>query len=275
MAIATTQRTAAQLREHYEIEKELAGRLRRATRNERRQLYNVVYDERTQRIPHHPLAAQGADPVRQMRGALPQFRLLQPFLRKETVFMEIGPGDCALAFAVAQQVKQVYAVDVSDSLVNKVERPANFTLAIANGIDVPVPASSVDLAYSNQMMEHLHPEDARDQLVGIYRAMAPGGRYICVTPNRLSGPWDISRYFDQEATGLHLKEYTITEQAETFQAAGFRQVRVFLSYGGRHLSPQLPVAPIRWLEWGLEQLPHAQCRKIAHGLIAVKVVAIK
>lgn len=275
MATATVQRTAAQLREHYEIEKELGMRLRRATKTERRELYNVVYDERIRRIPHHPLAAQAADPVAKMRGALPQFRLVEPFLHKDLVFMEIGPGDCALAFAVARRVKQVYAVDVSDSLVNHVERPANFVLSIANGIDIPVPANCVHLAYSNQMMEHLHPEDARDQLAGIYRAMAPGGRYICVTPNRLSGPWDISRHFDQEATGLHLKEYTITEQAETFQAAGFRQVRVFLSYGGRHLSPQFPVAPIRWLEWGLEQLPHAQCRKIAHGLVAVKVVAIK
>lgn len=275
MAMTTTQRTAAQLREHYEIEKELAMRLRHAAKAERRTLYNVVYDERIRRIPHHPLATQAADPVAQMRGALPQLRLLQPFLRKETVFMEIGPGDCALAFAVARQVQHVYALDVSDSLVNRVERPANFTLSISNGIDIPAPAGSVHLAYSNQMMEHLHPEDAHDQLMGICRAMAPGGRYICVTPNRLSGPWDISRHFDQEATCLHLKEYTITEQAETFQAAGFRQVRVFVSYGGRHLSPQLPVAPIRWLEWGLAQLPHAHCRKIAHGLVAVKVVAIK
>lgn len=275
MATVTTQRMAAQLREHYEIEKELGARLRHATKTERRTLYNEVYDERIRRIPSHPLAAQAADPVAQVRGALPQFRLLQPFLRKETIFMEIGPGDCALAFAVARQVKHVYAVDVSDSLVNRVERPANFTLSISNGIDIPVPANCVHLAYSNQMMEHLHPEDACDQLQGIYQAMAPGGRYICVTPNRLSGPWDISRYFDQEATGLHLKEYTITEQAETFRSAGFSQVRLFLSYGGRHLSPQLPVAPIRWLEWGLEQLPHAQCRKIAHGLVAVKVVAIK
>jgi hypothetical protein len=31
-------------------------------------------------------------------------------------------------------------------------------------------------------MEHLHPEDAFEQLRNIIRALAPGGRYVCITP---------------------------------------------------------------------------------------------
>lgn len=275
MATHTEQRTMTQLREHYEIEKELANRLRRATSTERRHLYPVVYDERLQRIPHHPLLTQAQDGKARMAAVIPQLRLLQPFLTRETVFLEIGPGDCALSLEVAKQVKKVYAVDVSDGLVQDTTRPANFELHLSDGIQVSVPANSSNLAYSNQLMEHLHPEDAHEQLLGIYRAVAPGGHYICITPNRLSGPWDISRHFDQNATGLHLKEYTIAELAAEFRAAGFRQVRVFLSYGGHHLSPRLPVTPFRWLEWGLARLPHAQGRKIAHGLTAVKVIATK
>ena len=38
-------RSAAQIRAHYDIEKELAGRLRRAGPAERRHLYTEVYDE--------------------------------------------------------------------------------------------------------------------------------------------------------------------------------------------------------------------------------------
>lgn len=275
MTTQTAKRTMTQLREHYEIEKELANRLRSATSMERRHLYAVVYDERLQRIPHHPLLTQAQDTKSRMAAVLPQLRLLQPFLTRSTVFLEIGPGDCALALEVAKQVKKVYAVDVSDGLVQAGARPANFELYLSDGIQVPAPANSSHLAYSNQLMEHLHPEDAHEQLLGIYRALAPGGRYICVTPNRLSGPWDISRHFDRFATGLHLKEYTIAEFADTFREAGFRQVRVFLSYGGHHLSPQLPVLPFRWLEWGVARLPHTQGRKIAHGLTAVKVIATK
>jgi predicted SAM-dependent methyltransferase len=38
-----------------------------------------------------------------------------------------------------------------------------------------VRAESVDLAYSNQLMEHLHPDDASEQLANVYRALKPGG----------------------------------------------------------------------------------------------------
>ena len=39
------QRTPEQLREHFTIERELADRLRYATRDQRRSLYSAVYDE--------------------------------------------------------------------------------------------------------------------------------------------------------------------------------------------------------------------------------------
>ena len=48
-------RTFEQIREHYEIEKELAARLRSASKEERRNLYTAVYDELMQRVPQHPL----------------------------------------------------------------------------------------------------------------------------------------------------------------------------------------------------------------------------
>ena len=38
-------RRPALLRQHYEVERELADRLRHATREQRRSLYGLVYDE--------------------------------------------------------------------------------------------------------------------------------------------------------------------------------------------------------------------------------------
>ena len=70
-------------------------------------------------------------------------------------------------------------------------------------------------------MEHLHPDDAVDQLKNIYNALVNGGKYICITPNRLTGPHDISKYFDNVATGFHLKEYTVTELSGLFREVGF------------------------------------------------------
>lgn len=268
-------RTPAQVREHYEVEKKLAARLRNAARAERRSLYHTVYDERLRAIPHHPLLTRATNEQARARAVTPQLRLIRSFVHRDSVFMEVGPGDCALAMAVAQHVRHVYAIDVSDGLVQDAVRPKNFALLLSDGISVPVPPNSIDLAYSNQVMEHLHPEDAFDQLCHIYTALKPGGAYLCITPNRLSGPWDISRNFDSEATGLHLKEYTITEMRQLFRAVGFAQVKTFVSSGGTRLSPLMPVELVCAIEWALEKIPRGFTKQTANALAAIKVLAIK
>ena len=47
-------RTIEQLKEHYEIEKELANILRESTREERKYLYSSLYDEMFRRVHLHP-----------------------------------------------------------------------------------------------------------------------------------------------------------------------------------------------------------------------------
>jgi Methyltransferase domain len=47
-------RNPAELRAHYEVERELAARLRAASRTERRTLYPAVYDELFRWVRTHP-----------------------------------------------------------------------------------------------------------------------------------------------------------------------------------------------------------------------------
>lgn len=257
------------------MERELSDRLRNATKEERRRLYHVVYDERLKRIPHHPLLSQACNPEAQAQAVAPQLRLLKHYLKPDMVFLEIGPGDCALAMAISRYVMRSIAVDVTDGLVQAAIRPPNFELIISDGINIPVPANSVDLAYSKDLMEHLHPEDAGEQLRHIYEALAPGGEYICVTPNRISGPWDISRHFDRVATGFHLKEYTNQELAAALRQAGFSNVKVFMSFAGYRLSPRLPVIVSAWIEWIIERLPLRARRRVGEVLAVFKLIAWK
>ena len=70
------------------------------------------------------------------------------------------------------------------------------------------------------------------QLKNIYQALAPGGSYLCFTPNRLSGPHDISKYFDEVATGFHLREYTNTELVAIFKKTGFSEIMVYMGFKG-------------------------------------------
>jgi len=257
-------RTPEQIREHYEIEKELAGRLRAASKEERRRLYTALYDELYRRVPLHPQLTQKADPAARAEAVAVQMRLLRRFLTPGSVFLEVGPGDCSLAFEAAKSAKKVYAVDVSGEITKGAARPANFELILSDGSSIPVPAGSVHVAYSNQLMEHLHPDDALEQLRNVYAALAPGGRYVCITPNRLTGPHDVSEHFDEVATGFHLKEYTATELARIFKAAGFSRISAFASYREQFFA--VPVFLLKIAESVVAVLPRSSRRQVARRL---------
>jgi SAM-dependent methyltransferase len=273
-----TRRSIDQLREHYEVEKELAARLRRAGREERLELYSLLYDELFRRVPHHPQLTRKVSRHDTDAIVAEQYDFLARFLPGGAVFMEIGAGDCALSLEVAKRARHVYAIDVSAEVARVDEPPENFELIISDGCSIPVPPGSVDLAYSNQVMEHLHEDDAVEQLKNIYGALGPGGAYVLITPNRLSGPHDISKYFDSVASGFHLKEYTTTELGKLLRAAGFSSVTPVVRSHGRCL--QLPLGIVTACERLLTLLPHGLRRGLARRfplrrLLGTPIVARK
>jgi SAM-dependent methyltransferase len=221
-------RTNEELLQHYQVEVELADRIRRAHKDERRRLYASVYDELFKRVPSHPQLRRKANAEDSAKRISAQMRLLKPFLQSDTVFMEVGSGDCQLALAIAPTVQKVYAIDVSRCITDADQLPANMDLVISDGVSVPVQPKTISLAYSNQFLEHLHPEDALELLRDIHAALAPGGVYLCITPNRLAGPHDISGYFDSVPRGLHLREYTNYEVLRMFKRAGFSHAVSYL-----------------------------------------------
>jgi SAM-dependent methyltransferase len=206
-------------------------------------------------VPDHPQNSRKADIVTQQAATDRQWRLLSRFTHADSTYMEIGAGDCHLAMAIAQRARFSYAIDVSDVIASGNQRPKNFAMIVSDGIHVGVPAGAVDVAYSNQLMEHLHPDDAADQLREICKSLAPGGRYICVTPHRFSGPHDISRFFAPEARGFHLKEYTYGELRQLFLAAGFDSTSIWTGLAGRFFPIPQPI--VLGIEKLLGLLPRA------------------
>lgn len=260
------QRTIKQVKEHYEIEKQLASRLQNSTREERQYLYTALYNELFNRVSHHPQLLIKSDPTASAWIVVQRMQLLSHFLKQNLTYLEVGPGDCSLAFEVAKYVKKVYAVDVSTEITKYSTFPQNFELVISDGCSIPNADCSIDIVYSHQLMEHLHPDDALDQLQHIYRVLAPGGIYICITPNQLSGPHDISQYFDEIATGFHLKEYKLTELYELFRQVGFSEVSLYKSYKNFHLKIplfSLTVSLFRIVEYAISILPFFLRKKIA------------
>ena len=266
-------RSEEQVREHYEIERKLADRLKKAPRTERRKLYTTLYEELFRLVPHHMQLTKKKSPDEREREVEYQLRLIRKFTAPDKTFMEVGAGDCAVVFEVSKSVKRTYAVEVSPSITASKSVPANFRLLLSNGCSIPCEDEQVDVIYSNQLMEHLHPEDAAEQLENIYRTLSSEGVYICLTPNRLSGPHDVSRNFDTVAKGLHLKEYTARELTNLFRNIGFGKIMLYSSVRGRFL--RVPVALIITLERLLEMVPEAWRAKLARTRIVTNLIDIK
>lgn len=263
----TEKRSLEQIEEHYEIEKALACKLLNSTKEERQYLYTDLYDELYRRVPHHSQLTRKSSLEATTWIVAQRMQLLKQFLSPQKTYLEIGVGDCSLSIEVAKHVKKVYALDVSTEITKQVTFPPNVNFVISDGCSVPVPENSVDIAYSHQLMEHLHPDDAIEQLENIYKALAPSGIYICITPHRLSGPHDISKYFDEIATGFHLKEYTVTELYKMFRRVGFSKVAWVKNNGKFHLEIPLNkmiVSSIAITEKILSDLPYSLRKKIAN-----------
>jgi ubiquinone/menaquinone biosynthesis C-methylase UbiE len=248
------------LHDQCEFETKIAARLRAAERPERLKLYGEVYDLYARNFPESLLSSDDSRLKRRVRY---EAAFVHKSLPAEAVVIELGPGRCGLSFALARHARQVYGVDVSAIVANQAQVPHNFELILSDGIHIPVADCSIDVVVSNQLMEHLHPDDAADQLREVYRILKPGGSYICITPNRLHGPHDCSGYFQDlpcpvrdrtyVAPGLHLKEYTNRELIRLFQGIGFRHVETWIGAGGHYI--RVPVAAVLALEAGLWFVP--------------------
>jgi len=272
-----SKRTREQLYEHYQIEKELAAKLKHSSKAERMKLYKSLYDELFKRVPNHPQLTIRNDHDKQSFLVRLQMELLSKFLTPEQTFLEIGCGNCCLSFEVSKYVRNVYGVDVSKVVTDNVNVPNNFELIISDGISIAVPAESIDIAYSNQLLEHLHPEDMMEHLQQVYRILVVGGKYICITPHRYMGPHDISGYFENEAKGFHLHEYTNKELSNLFKITGFSNVRSYMRVRGYYAN--LSTYPAIFVENLIESIPHGIRKKISRtifkNVLAIRLIATK
>ena len=109
------------------------------------------------------------------------FAFLDARFTPDTVFMEIGAASCKLALRAAGYVERVYAIDVSGHFVQNVLVPVNLRLVLCDGVRIPVPEGTVDLAWSGAFVDQLHAHDAEQHLASVHRALAAGGEYLCRT----------------------------------------------------------------------------------------------
>lgn len=108
--------------------------------------------------------------ARRERDAERELRSLRPVFDLSSVFLEIGAGDCALARRAAGFVERVYAVDICEDTMGRLGGPPNLHRVVHDGVRIPLPYASVDVAFSRQLVI--------SQLGGICHSLKDGGRFI-------------------------------------------------------------------------------------------------
>jgi SAM-dependent methyltransferase len=216
----------------FEMEREFHRRLLAENdRARRKELYSDFYTRIAEFMELH-------EPGKKNWGSFsPELmQLLAPFVRGKTV-LEFGCGYGFATFDLGLYARRVIAVDEAQPMIadlqmrvaeKKIRNIEAILLAEAPDVVLSPWLGNVDVLYSNDVVEHLHSEDMDSHLALAFRLLRPGGLYICITPNRVTGPHDVSGLFlayHSKAQGAHIREYNYRELCAEFRAVGFRRFR--------------------------------------------------
>lgn len=266
-------RSLESVRNHFEVERAIAARLLATPRSERSAFYRGMYDELFARVPDHPRLLRRDDALRTAEHNRSKQTLLRGFLSSDQRVAEFAPGDCLFCRELCESVASVTGIDISDQRGEWRDTPENFRLVVYDGYRVELPDASVDLVFSDQLVEHLHPEDTALHFALVHRLLAPGGTYFFRTPHALCGPHDVSRFFADEPQGFHLREWTYTELEPLMRDAGFTGFEAYWNARGARI--RLPWRFVTWLESALARLPARLRRRLSRPLLPNVTVAAR
>ncbi len=261
--------TEEQIRRHLELERRLTAELLASSRDERWEVFERCYGELYQELPW---LNEGA-PERALEDWP---ALVGPPPRR---IYEVGSGQGGLARTLVEAGYEVEATDVTRERGGERDERPGLTWSNTDGIalDRFAQAAPYDAVISDQVVEHLHPDDLVDHLRGALAVLRPGGRYAFRTPHAFLGPADVSRVFDfDRPVGMHLREYTYGELAAALREAGF--VRLAAPFGlpsrlrGRRGGARPSGAYLRYLvavERLLARVPHRRRRRLLNTVLRV------
>ena len=219
------------LRRHYEIEKRYSDLIKKSPKNsaERKELFKKGYEEIMKIFEEYNPG-----------GAYTQYgnttqKLSESLLSKGGRVLDYGCGEGSLLEYLDKKGFEVYGFDVSESNVQKTREKISESAKnrimhgdiwdFSEGLK-----EKFDLIAMDNVIEHI-PEDEIGDIVKKCREMlSENGTLLVLTPHKLSGPHDISKFFvplGSEAECFHLKEYGVTDTVSILKKNGFSDVRNF------------------------------------------------
>lgn len=267
-------RSPQQLRRHFDVERALASEIRAATAAERPELYRSLYPRLFAAVPDHPRLVRRGSPEATSRANRSRWSLLSRHVDESSTVLEIGPGDCLFARDVATRTRRVLGLDISDQRTPGEAWPRNLSLQLYDGRECPdLAEGEFDVVFSDQILEHIHPDDIPLHFSLAHRALRVEGCYLLRTPHRLSGPHDVSRYFSDEPKGFHLQEWTIRQIASEANDCGFDLETAY--WQARSIVIRPPLAYFRIVEKVLSPLPVRRRRGAATLMIPSVAVVLR
>jgi len=219
------------------LEFQYAKQLRESGVNERRRLYNEAYSAVSKLAIER---FKSSDPEDRTAGTSKLLvNLLSQMVDKHDNVLEIGSGRGYTCLMLAPYVMSMVGTDVSEPSIIESKailsrhRVKNVEIKHVSAFELTGNFSDNEFSVciSIDVVEHLHPEDAKEHLRQVFHVLKPGGRYIIIMPNRLDGPHDITREEFPEARyalGFHLNESTYRQMTKIMRAIGFDSFQVFL-----------------------------------------------
>ncbi len=98
--------------------------------------------------------------------------------------IDLGTGTGLLALALSEQVASVWAIDISNAMVEHLrtlvaeQGLTNVRPLVAPAESIPLERDSADLVVSNYCFHHLSRTGKRSSLREIHRVLVPGGRLV-------------------------------------------------------------------------------------------------
>ena len=263
-----------QILNHYNVEKEIAERIKAADRAERKQIYATMYDELFKKVPDHPRLTKRVDDRLTENSIKSKMALMRRFLNPSASFLEFGSGDCRFAMAAANHVKHSYGIDISDQRNPNDLPPDNFDLIVYDGYSIDaINDDYIDLVFSDYLIEHLHPEETLFHFNLVFRLLKYKGKYVFRTPHAFVGPTDISRYFSDVAEGFHLKEWTYADLYAVIKKIGYSKISEY--WYAKGIMIKIPFWWMHNLEKIIKLFPREICRKVSRFVLPSIVFAIE
>lgn len=228
--------TAAMVREHWRIERRGAKAILASDRTSRARIAAEAY---TAVFGQCPWLNQIEGDNRAADLDFEPFRVL---LRGARRVYEVGSGKGDLITWLARHGFACVGTEITPErgAVHVSETPG-LEWHTTDGVTLTLyeTPGSYDAVLSNQVLEHLHPDDVATHFESAAALLKPGGRYVLATPHPLSGPADLSVVFGLDhPVCFHLKEYFYDELVPVLRRAGFTRIRAVYSTP-RPLKPYL------------------------------------